>query len=90
MLNSLENDLLNKWREVCDENHALTQEYLNLRWFDLFNFSKMKDLNTRREVAHQKWMLLFNLLTTHKILQANNLNLLNQQIVVLPTKDYWS
>lgn len=72
MLNRLEKDILEQWRKVCDENQAITQEYLNLKWYHFFNKAKIKDLNLRREAAHQKWMVLFNLLTNHNIFSKNN------------------
>lgn len=60
--------LYQEWKKVCQENHALNEEYLNLGFWKSLNLSYLRNLNTRREVAHQKWVLLWDLLTKNDLI----------------------
>lgn len=71
MLTELESSLLNQWRQVCDENHSISQEYLDLSFLDSLNPWKMSSLDKRREIAHQKWLVLFKLLADHQVFEKN-------------------
>lgn len=61
-----------QWQEVCAENHAISQEYINMSFWQSLNLSYLKDLNTRREVAHQKWVLLWELLVDNDLITVKN------------------
>lgn len=59
-----------EWKKVCVENNALSEEYLKLTFWKSLNLPYLRDLNTRREVAHQKWVLLWDLLVKNDLVVA--------------------
>jgi hypothetical protein len=63
----LGSQLYQEWKKICQENHAISQEYIKLGFWQSLNFTYMRDLNTRREVAHQKWLLLWDLLVKNDL-----------------------
>lgn len=76
-----------EWKKVCAENHTLTEEYQKLSFWKSLNLVYLRDLNTRREVAHQKWVLLWDLLVKNDLITVkNNQDLKLTEIENLPTE----
>lgn len=84
MKKDLGEQIYQEWKKVCKENDDLTQEYLNLSFWQTLNLVYMRDLNTRREVAHQKWMLLWDLLSKNDLITVKS----NQALKTGPELDH--
>lgn len=74
-LEKLKDDIFQKYKNNCKKRELNTQKMLKLSWIDDFFFpSKFKKLLKESEIIHQEFLILWDLMTTHGIVEVKNQN----------------
>jgi hypothetical protein len=67
-LNKAEKEIVNGWRQACQDRDLALRDNLRFKWYHFFNYNLIKKNQDQLNDAWKRWDIFWNLMIASKII----------------------